>query len=145
MAKLRQSEHASEFATIIFPKDTHAKLMNDQLDYISKVWKGIGKSVEKNKPIEEFNPGLTKEAKKYLKKYSKTVALQVVNLRNKIQANEIVPAKTEEENLTVERHDAQIEAFLNYLNYFKYTEDESTKAFCSLIKDTRQMIFGDRI
>lgn len=38
-----------------------------------------------------------------------------------------------------------IEAFLNYLNYFKYTEDESTKAFCSLIKDTRQMIFGDRI
>ena len=68
MAKLRQSELASEFATIIFPKDTHAKLMNDQLDYISKVWKGIGKSVEKNKPIEEFNPGLTKEAKKYLKK-----------------------------------------------------------------------------
>ena len=142
MAKLRQSELASEFATIIFPKDTHAKLMDGQLDYISKVWKGLGKSVEKNKPIEEFNPDLTKEAKKYLKKYSKTVTLQVVNLRNKIQANEIVPAKTEEENLTVERYDAQIEAFLNY---FKYTEDESTKAFCSLIKDTRQMIFGDRI
>ena len=141
MTKLRQSELASEFATIIFPKDTHAKLMDGQLDYLTKLWKGIGKSVKKNKPIE-FNPGLTKEAKKYLKKYSKTVTLQVVNLRNKIQANEIVPAKTEGENLTVEMHDAQIEAFLTY---FEDTEDESTKAFCSLIKDTRQMIFGDRI
>ncbi len=142
MTKLRQSELASEFATIIFPKDTHDKLINGELDYITKVWKRIGKSVEKNKPIEKFNPGLTKEEKKYLKKYSKTVALQVVNLRNKIQANEIVPAKTEEENLTVEMHDAQIEAFLTF---FSDTEDESTKAFCSLIKDTRQMIFGDRI
>ncbi|WP_296689863.1 hypothetical protein [Treponema sp. UBA6852] len=137
MAILAQLSLAEEFIRTILPGDMDYKLFKSEADQIIKVWEGFGKALKKNKPLK-YNPSLSPEAKKYLKRYSKFVALNLVELRNKAQTNTIVPVKTEYEKIELERYKLRTEGFI--LN-FEHTEDKSVKAFVKLVKDTQQLIF----
>ena len=137
MAILAQLSLAEEFIRTILPGDMDYKLFKSEADQIIKVWEGFGKALKKNKPLK-YNPSLSPEAKKYLKRYSKFVALNLVELRNKAQTNTIVPVKTEFEKIELERYKLRTEGFI--LN-FEHTEDKSVKAFVKLVKDTQQLIF----
>jgi len=137
LAILAQLSLAEEFIRTILPGDMDYKLFKSEADQIIKVWEGFGKALKKNKPLK-YNPSLSPEAKKYLKRYSKFVALNLVELRNKAQTNTIVPVKTEYEKIELERYKLRTEGFI--LN-FEHTEDKSVKAFVKLVKDTQQLIF----
>ncbi|WP_288566985.1 hypothetical protein [uncultured Treponema sp.] len=137
MAILAQLSLAEEFIRTILPGNMDYKLFKAETDQIIKVWEGFGKAYKKNKPLK-YNPSLSPEAKKYLKRYSKFVALNLVELRNKAQTNTIVPVKTEFEKIELERYKLRTEGFI--LN-FEHTEDKSVKAFVKLVKDTQQLIF----
>ena len=137
MAMLAQLSLAEEFIRTILPGDMDYRLFNSEANQIIKVWEGFGKALKKNKPLK-YTPSLSPEAKKYLKRYSKFVALNLVELRNKAQTNTIVPVKTEFEKIELERYKLRTEGFI--LN-FEHTEDKSVKAFVKLVKDTQQLIF----
>lgn len=137
MAILAQLSLAEEFIRTILPGDMDYRLFNSEANQIIKIWEGFGKALKKNKPLK-YNPSLSPEAKKYLKRYSKFVALNLVELRNKAQTNTIVPVKTEAEKIELERYKLRTEGFI--LN-FEHTEDKSVKAFVKLVKDTQQLIF----
>lgn len=137
LAILAQLSLAEEFIRTILPGDMDYKLFKSEADQMIKIWEGFGKALKKNKPLK-YNPSLSPEAKKYLKRYSKFVALNLVELRNKAQTNTIVPVKTEFEKIELERYKLRTEGFI--LN-FENTEDNSTKAFIKLVKDTQQLIF----
>ena len=137
MAILAQLSLAEEFIRTILSGDMDYRLFNSEANQIIKIWEGFGKALKKNKPLK-YNPSLSPEAKKYLKRYSKFVALNLVELRNKAQTNTIVPVKTEFEKIELERYKLRTEGFI--LN-FENTEDNSTKAFVKLVKDTQQLIF----
>ena len=137
MAILAQLSLAEEFIRTILPGDMNYKLFNSEANQIIKIWEGFGKALKKNKPLK-YNPSLSPEAKKYLKRYSKFVALNLVELRNKAQTNTIVPVKTEFEKIELERYKLRTEGFI--LN-FEHTEDKSVKAFVKIVKDTQQLIF----
>ena len=140
MAILAQLSLAEEFIRTILPGDMNYKLFNSDADQMIKIWEAFGKALKKNKPLK-YNPSLSPEAKKYLKRYSKSVALNLVKLRNKAQTNTIVPVKTEFEKTELERYKLRTEGFV--LN-FEHTEDEQTKAFIKLVKDTQQLILGEK-
>lgn len=137
LAILAQLSLAEEFIRTILPGDIDYKLFKSEADQMIKIWEGFGKALKKNKPLK-YNPSLSPEAKKYLKRYSKFVALNLVELRKKAQINTIVPVKTEFEKIELERYKLRAEGFI--LN-FEHTEDNSTKAFIKLVKDTQQLIF----
>lgn len=137
LAILAQLSLAEEFIRTILPGDMDYRLFNSEANQIIKIWEGFRKAYKKNKPIK-YTPSLSPEAKKYLKRYSKFVALNLVELRNKAQTNTIVPVKTEFEKIELERYKLRTEGFI--LN-FEHTEDNSTKAFVKLVKDTQQLIF----
>ena len=137
MAILAQLSLAEEFIRTILPGDMDYKLFKSEAEQMIKIWEGFGKALKKNKPLK-YNPSLSPEAKKYLKRYSKFVALNLVELRNKAQTNTIVPVKTEFEKIELERYKLRTEGFI--LN-FEHTEDKSVKAFVKLVKDTQQLIF----
>ena len=137
MAILAQLSLAEEFIRTILPGDMNYRLFNSEADQMIKIWEGFGKALKKNKPLK-YNPSLSPEAKKYLKRYSKFVALNLVELRNKAQTNTIVPVKTEFEKMELERYKLRTEGFI--LN-FEHTEDDQTKAFIKLVIDTKQLIF----
>lgn len=137
LAILAQLSLAEEFIRTILPGDMDYKLFKSEADQMIKVWEGFRKAYKKNKPIK-YTPSLSPEAKKYLKRYSKFVALNLVELRNKAQTNTIVPVKTEFEKIELERYKLRTEGFI--LN-FEHTEDKSVKAFVKLVKDTQQLIF----
>lgn len=137
LAILAQLSLAEEFIRTILPGDMDYRLFNSEANQMIKIWEGFGKALKKNKPLK-YNPSLSPEAKKYLKRYSKFVALNLVELRNKAQTNTIVPVKTEFEKIELERYKLRTEGFI--LN-FEHTEDKSTKAFIKLVKDTQQLIF----
>lgn len=137
LAILAQLSLAEEFIRTILPGDMDYRLFNSEANQIIKIWEGFGKALKKNKPLK-YNPSLSPEAKKYLKRYSKFVALNLVELRNKAQTNTIVPVKTEFEKIELERYKLRTEGFI--LN-FEHTEDKSVKAFVKLVKDTQQLIF----
>lgn len=137
MAILAQLSLAEEFIRTILPGDMDYRLFNSEANQIIKVWEGFRKAYKKNKPIK-YTPSLSPEAKRYLKRYSKSVAFNLVELRNKAQTNTIVPVKTEFEKIELERYKLRTEGFI--LN-FENTEDNSTKAFIKLVKDTQQLIF----
>lgn len=137
LAILTQLSLAEEFIRTILPGDMDYRLFNSEADQIIKIWEGFRKAYKKNKPLK-YNPSLSPEAKKYLKRYSKFVALNLVELRNKAQTNTIVPVKTEFEKIELERYKLRTEGFI--LN-FEHTEDKSVKAFVKLVKDTQQLIF----
>ncbi len=137
LAILTQLSLAEEFIRTILPGDMNYKLFNSNADQMIKIWKGFGKALKKNKPIK-YNPSLSPEAKRYLKRYSKSVALSLMNLRKKAQVNTIVPVKTEFEKTELERFKLRTEGFI--LD-FEYAEDEQTKAFVKLVIDTKNMIF----
>ena len=141
MDKIRQSELAWAFLNIIFPGNTYAKLEENELNNILKVFQGFKKQLNKGQPLK-YSPKMSNETKKYIKRYSKSVALELMDLRKKIQENEILPAETEIEKLDFDMYALRAEEFVNF---FEYAEDEQTKAFIKLVKDTQQMIFGDRI
>ena len=140
MAILAQLSLAEEFIRTILPGDMDYRLFNSEANQIIKVWEGFRKALKKNKPLK-YNPSLSPEAKKYLKRYSKFVALNLVELRNKAQTNTIVPVKTEFEKIELERYKLRTEGFI--LN-FEHTEDKSVKAFVKLVKDTKNMILGEK-
>ena len=140
LAKLEQLKLAEEFIRTILPGDKNYKLFKSEADQIIKVWEGFGKALKKNKPLK-YNPSLSPEAKRYLKRYSKSVAFNLVELRNKAQTNTIVPVKTEFEKIELERYKLRTEGFV--LN-FEHTEDEATKAFVKLVQDTKNMILGEK-
>lgn len=138
MIRLRQSELACEFAVIVFPGNMHAKLSEADFKQMITIWNGIKKAVDKDKTIPKYTPPkVTNEAKKYIKKYSKSVSFQLMNLRNKMQANTIVPAKTEKEKGLLNMHIAQIDRFVHY---YSNAEDEKTKAFIKLVLDIKTII-----
>ena len=137
MAILAQLSLAEEFIRTILPGDMDYRLFNSEANQIIKVWEGFRKAYKKNKPLK-YTPSLSPEAKRYLKRYSKSVALNLMELRNKAQTNTIVPVKTEFEKIELERYKLRTEGFI--LN-FENTEDNSTKAFIKLVKDTQQLIF----
>ena len=137
MAILAQLSLAEEFIRTILPGDMDYRLFNSEADQIIKVWEGFRKAYKKNKPIK-YTPSLSPEAKRYLKRYSKSVAFSLMELRNKAQTNTIVPVKTEFEKIELERYKLRTEGFI--LN-FEHTEDKSVKAFVKLVKDTQQLIF----
>lgn len=137
LAILAQLSLAEEFIRTILPGDMDYRLFNSEANQIIKIWEGFRKAYKKNKPIK-YTPSLSPEAKKYLKRYSKFVALNLVELRNKAQTNTIVPVKTEFEKIELERYKLRTEGFI--LN-FEHTEDKSVKAFVKLVKDTQQLIF----
>ena len=137
LAILAQLSLAEEFIRTILPGDMDYRLFNSEANQIIKIWEGFRKAYKKNKPIK-YTPSLSPEAKRYLKRYSKSVALNLVELRNKAQTNTIVPVKTEFEKIELERYKLRTEGFI--LN-FEHTEDEQTKAFIKLVKDTQQLIF----
>ena len=112
------------------------KLFKSEADQIIKVWEGFGKALKKNKPLK-YNPSLSPEAKRYLKRYSKSVAFNLMDLRKKAQMNTIIPVKTEFEKTELERYKLRTEGFI--LN-FENTEDEQTKAFVKLVADTFALI-----
>ena len=60
-----------------------------------------------------------------------------MDLRKKAQINTIIPVKTEYEKIELERYKLRTEGFI--LN-FENTEDEQTKAFIKLVKDTFALI-----
>ena len=140
MAILAQLSLAEEFIRTILPGDMNYKLFNSDADQMIKIWEGFEKALKKNKPLK-YNPSLSPEAKKYLKRYSKFVALNLVKLRNKAQTNTIVPVKTEFEKMELERYKLRTEGFI--LN-FEHTEDDQTKAFVKLVEDTKNMILGEK-
>lgn len=137
LAILAQLSLAEEFIRTILPGDMDYRLFNSEADQIIKVWEGFRKAYKKNKPIK-YTPSLSPEAKRYLKRYSKSVAFSLMELRNKAQTNTIVPVKTEFEKIELERYKLRTEGFI--LN-FEHTEDKSVKAFVKLVKDTQQLIF----
>ena len=136
MAKLEQLKLAEEFIRTILPGDMNYKLFKSEADQMIKIWKGFGKALNKNKPLK-YNPSLSPEAKRYLKRYSKSVAFSLMDLRKKAQVNTIVPVKTEFEKAELEKYKLQTEGFI--LN-FEHTEDEQTKAFVKLVADTFALI-----
>ncbi len=137
LAILAQLSLAEEFIRTILPGDMDYRLFNSEANQIIKVWEGFRKAYKKNKPIK-YNPSLSPEAKKYLKRYSKSVAFSLMDLRKKAQINTILPVKTEYEKIELERYKLRTEGFI--LN-FEHTEDKSVKAFVKLVKDTQQLIF----
>ena len=140
MAKLEQLKLAEEFIRTILPGDMNYKLFKSEADQMIKIWEGFGKALKKNKPLK-YNPSLSPEAKRYLKRYSKSVAFSLMDLRKKAQVNTIIPVKTEFEKAELEKYKLQTEDFI--LN-FENTEDEQTKAFIKLVKDTKNMILGEK-
>ena len=140
MAILTQLSLAEEFIRTILPGDMDYKLFKSEADQMIKVWEGFRKAYKKNKPIK-YNPSLSPEAKRYLKRYSKSVAFSLMDLRKKAQVNTIIPVKTEFEKAELEKYKLQTEDFI--LN-FENTEDEQTKAFIKLVKDTKNMILGEK-
>lgn len=137
MAKLEQLKLAEEFIRTILPGDMDYRLFNSEANQMIKIWEGFGKAYKKNKPIK-YTPSLSPEAKRYLKRYSKSVAFSLMDLRKKAQINTILPVKTEYEKIELERYKLRTEGFI--LN-FEHTEDKSVKAFVKLVKDTQQLIF----
>ena len=137
MAILAQLSLAEEFIRTILPGDMDYRLFNSEANQMIKIWEGFRKAYKKNKPIK-YNPSLSPEAKKYLKRYSKSVAFSLMDLRKKTQINTILPVKTEYEKIELERYKLRTEGFI--LN-FEHTEDKSVKAFVKLVKDTQQLIF----
>lgn len=140
MAKLEQLKLAEEFIRTILPGDMNYKLFKSEADQIIKVWEGFRKALKKNKPLK-YNPSLSPEAKRYLKRYSKSVAFSLMDLRKKAQVNTIIPVKTEYEKIELERYKLRTEGFI--LD-FENTEDEQTKAFVKLVADTKNMILGEK-
>ena len=140
MAILTQLSLAEEFIRTILPGDMNCRLFNSEANQMIKIWKGFGKALNKNKP-SKYNPSLSPEAKRYLKRYSKSVAFSLMDLRKKAQINTIVPVKTEFEKTELERYKLRTEGFI--LN-FENTEDEQTKAFVKLVVDTKNMILGEK-
>ena len=140
MAILAQLSLAEEFMRTILPGDMNYKLFKSDADQIIKVWEGFRKALKKNKPLK-YNPSLSPEAKRYLKRYSKSVALSLMDLRKKAQINTIVPVKTEFEKTELERYKLRTEGFILS---FENTEDSSTKAFIKLVEDTKNMILGEK-
>lgn len=139
MAILTQLSLAEEFIRTILPGDMSYKLFNSEANQMIKIWEGFGKALKKNKPLK-YNPSLSPEAKRYLKRYSKSVALSLMDLRKKAQINTIIPVKTEYEKIELERYKLRTEGFI--LD-FEHTEDEQTKAFIKLVIDTKNMILGE--
>ena len=140
MAILTQLSLAEEFIRTILPGDMYYKLFKSEADQIIKVWKNIGKALDKNKPLK-YNPSLSPEAKRYLKRYSKSVAFSLMDLRKKVQMNTIVPVKTEFEKTELERYKLRTEGFVLH---FENTEDNLAKAFVKLVVDTKNMILGEK-
>ena len=136
MAILTQLSLAEEFIRTILPGDMDYKLFKSEADQMIKIWEGFRKAYKKNKPIK-YNPSLSPEAKRYLKRYSKSVAFNLMDLRKKAQINTIIPVKTEFEKIELERYKLRTEDFI--LN-FEHAEDEQTKAFVKLVKDTFALI-----
>ena len=136
MAILTQLSLAEEFIRTILPGDMNYKLFKSEADQIIKVWEGFGKALDKNKPLK-YTPSLSPEAKRYLKRYSKSVAFRLMDLRKKAQMNTIIPVETEFEKTELERYKLQTEGFI--LD-FEHAEDEQTKAFIKLVKDTFALI-----
>ena len=136
MAILTQLSLVEEFIRNILPGDMNYKLFKSEADQIIKVWEGFGKALKKNKPLK-YNPSLSPEAKRYLKRYSKSVAFNLMDLRKKAQMNTIIPVKTEFEKTELERYKLRTEGFI--LD-FEHAEDEQTKAFIKLVKDTFALI-----
>ena len=139
MAILTQLSLAEEFIRTILPGDMNYKLFKSDADQMIKIWKGFGKAFKKNKPIK-YTPSLSPEAKRYLKRYSKSVAFNLMDLRKKAQINTILPVKTEAEKIELERYKLRTEGFILS---FENTEDNSTKAFVKLVEDTKNMILGE--
>ena len=140
MAILTQLSLAEEFIRTILPGDMDYKLFNSEANQMIKIWEGFRKALKKNKPLK-YNPSLSPEAKRYLKRYSKSVAFSLMDLRKKAQVNTIIPVKTEFEKAELEKYKLQTEDFI--LN-FENTEDEQTKAFVKLVADTKNMILGEK-
>ena len=136
MAKLEQLKLAEEFIRTILPGDMDYRLFNSEANQMIKIWEGFRKAYKKNKPIK-YNPSLSPEAKRYLKRYSKSVAFSLMDLRKKAQVNTIIPVKTEFEKTELERYKLRTEGFI--LD-FEHAEDEQTKAFIKLVKDTFALI-----
>lgn len=140
MAILTQLSLAEEFIRTILPGDMNYKLFKSDADQnIIKVWEGFGKALKKNRPLK-YNPSLSPEAKRYLKRYSKSVAFSLMDLRKKAQTHTILPVKTEYEKIELERYKLRTEGFILS---FEHTEDEQTKAFIKLVEDTKNMILGE--
>ena len=116
------------------------RLFNSEANQMIKIWEGFRKALKKNKPLK-YNPSLSPEAKRYLKRHSKSVAFSLMDLRKKAQVNTIIPVKTEFEKAELEKYKLQTEGFI--LN-FEHTEDEQTKAFVKLVADTKNMILGEK-
>ena len=140
MAILTQLSLAEEFIRTILPGDMDYRLFNSEANQMIKIWEGFRKALKKNKPLK-YNPSLSPEAKRYLKRYSKSVAFSLMDLRKKAQVNTIVPVKTEFEKAELEKYKLQTEGFI--LN-FEHTEDEQTKAFVKLVADTKNIILGEK-
>ena len=136
MAILTQLSLAEEFIRTILPGDMDYRLFNSEANQMIKIWEGFRKAYKKNKPLK-YTPSLSPEAKRYLKRYSKSVAFSLMDLRKKAQVNTIVPVKTEFEKAELEKYKLQTEDFI--LN-FENTEDEQTKAFVKLVADTFALI-----
>ena len=136
MAKLEQLKLAEEFIRTILPGDMDYRLFNSEANQMIKIWEGFRKAYKKNKPIK-YNPSLSPEAKRYLKKYSKSVAFSLMDLRKKAQMNTIIPVETEFEKTELEKYKLQTEGFI--LD-FEHAEDEQTKAFVKLVADTFALI-----
>ena len=136
MAILTQLSLAEEFIRTILPGDMDYRLFNSEANQMIKIWEGFRKAYKKNKPLK-YTPSLSPEAKRYLKRYSKSVAFSLMDLRKKAQVNTIIPVKTEFEKAELEKYKLQTEDFI--LN-FENTEDEQTKAFVKLVADTFALI-----
>ena len=136
MAKLEQLKLAEEFIRTILPGDMNYKLFKSEADQMIKIWEGFRKAYKKNKPIK-YTPSLSPEAKRYLKRYSKSVAFSLMDLRKKAQMNTIIPVETEFEKTELERYKLRTEGFI--LD-FEHAEDEQTKAFVKLVADTFALI-----
>ena len=136
MAKLEQWKLAEEFIRTILPGDMDYRLFNSEANQMIKIWEGFRKALKKNKPLK-YNPSLSPEAKRYLKRYSKSVAFNLMDLRKKAQMNTIIPVKTEFEKTELERYKLRTEGFILH---FENTEDEQTKAFVKLVADTFALI-----
>ena len=136
MAILTQLSLAEEFIRTILPGDMDYRLFNSEANQMIKIWEGFRKAYKKNKPLK-YTPSLSPEAKRYLKKYSKSVAFNLMDLRKKAQVNTIIPVKTEFEKTELERYKLRTEGFI--LD-FEHAEDEQTKAFIKLVKDTFALI-----
>ena len=140
MAILTQLSLAEEFIRTILPGDISYRLFNSEANQMIKIWEGFRKAYKKNKPIK-YTPSLSPEAKRYLKKYSKSVAFSLMDLRKKAQINTIIPVETEFEKTELEKYKLQTEGFI--LD-FEHAEDEQTKAFVKLVADTKNMILGEK-